>query len=107
MALLLITPWDTLANVAAYHYPWLPVRWIVGDAYNSVAHLQQFGQPLTVVVAERDSIVPARFGVALYESLSEPRRLLIIPRAEHNDWSDQLDANWWRDALAFLLVTNR
>jgi len=102
-ALLLITPWDTLANVAAHHYPWLPVRWIVGDAYNSVANLQGFVQPLMVVVAERDSIVPARFGAALHASIAAPRRLVTIPRAEHNDWSDHVDQQWWRNALAFLL----
>lgn len=105
-ALLLITPWDTLANVAAYHYPWLPVRWIVGDAYNNVANVQQMTWPLMVVVAERDSIVPARFGIALYETSKVPRRLIEIPGAEHNDWSEQIDADWWRNALAFLLPSS-
>ncbi len=102
-ALMLITPWDTLGNVAAHHYPWLPVRWIVGDGYNNVAHLLQFAQPLMVVVAERDSIVPAQFGIALYESIQGPRRLVTIKRAEHNDWADQVDVAWWHNALAFLL----
>ncbi|MBK9521635.1 MAG: alpha/beta hydrolase [Rhodocyclaceae bacterium] len=101
--LMLITPWDTLGNVASHHYPWLPVRWIVGDAYNSVTNLLQFTQPLMVVIAERDSIVPAQFGIALYESGQGLRRLVTIKHAEHNDWADQVDAAWWHNALAFLL----
>ena len=102
-ALLLITPWDTLANVAAHHYPWLPVRWLLGDSYNSVGNLRDFAQPTMVVVAERDDIVPARFGVVLYEGLTAPRNLISISRVGHNDWSDAVDALWWRNALAFLL----
>src|SRR5690349_4017307 len=34
--LLLITPWDRLEHVAAYHYPWLPVKWLLRDRYDSM-----------------------------------------------------------------------
>ena len=40
---LLITPWDRLENVASFHYPWLPVRWLLRDRYDSAAHLADFG----------------------------------------------------------------
>ena len=103
VSLLLITPWDTLANVAAYHYPWLPVRWLVGESYNSVSNLRDFAQPTMVVVAERDDIVPARFGVALYEGVTAPSKFISISGVGHNDWSDAVDAQWWRSALEFLL----
>ncbi len=102
-ALLLLTPWDRLESVASHHYPWLPVTWLLRDRYDSVAHLAAFGRPVMVVVAARDSIVPPRFGVALYEALGEPRRLTIIEGAGHNDWVGHVDAAWWRDAIAFLL----
>jgi alpha-beta hydrolase superfamily lysophospholipase len=49
--LLLITPWDRLEHVAAYHYPWLPVKWLLRDRYDSVTHLALFGHPVLVVVA--------------------------------------------------------
>lgn len=106
-ALLLITPWDRLENIAAYHYPWLPVKWLLRDRYDSVAHLASFGRPILVAVAERDSIVPARFGTALYESLSDPRRLTVLKAAEHNDWVARVDDTWWREAVTFLLGESR
>jgi len=105
--LLLITPWDRLANIAAYHYPWLPVKWLLRDHYDSVAHLASFGRPILVAVAERDSIVPARFGTALYESLSDPKRLIVLKAAEHNDWVARVDDTWWREAVTFLLGESR
>jgi uncharacterized protein len=101
-SLMLITPWDTLANVAAHHYPWLPVRWILGDAYDSANYLRHFAHPLFIVVSERDKIVPARFGVALYESDVGSRKLVTLHGAGHNDWPDRVDTDWWRDAMSFL-----
>ncbi|MBS1189709.1 MAG: hypothetical protein H6R10_1501 [Rhodocyclaceae bacterium] len=101
--LALITPWDRLENVASLHYTWLPVKWLLRDPYDSAAHLASFTGPVLVAVAERDSIVPARFGRALYESLTAPKCLVEIPGAEHTDWHDHLDENWCRQALTFLL----
>lgn len=101
--LLLITPWDTLSRVAAHHYPWLPVGLLLRDRYDSETHLRGFDRPAVVALAEHDSIVPARFGRALYEALSAPRRLELIPGAEHNDWVEHVDSAWWRRTVDFLL----
>jgi fermentation-respiration switch protein FrsA (DUF1100 family) len=60
-----------------------------------------------VVVAERDGIVPPRFGTALYQALGEPRRLVVIPGAGHNDWPARVDAAFWREAIDFLLAGSR
>ncbi|KVC65911.1 alpha/beta hydrolase [Burkholderia stagnalis] len=102
--LLLITPWDSLEHVASHHYPWLPVKWLLRDRYDSAAHLGSFGRPVVVAVAERDSIVPARFGKALYDALADPKRLTVMKSAEHNDWISVVDEAWWRHAIGFLLA---
>jgi pimeloyl-ACP methyl ester carboxylesterase len=102
-ALMLVTPWDSLANVAAHHYPWLPVRMLLRDRYDSGRNLQRFGKPVVVAIAERDSIIPRRFGDALYDGLPLPKKKLVIAGAEHNDWIAHVDAGWWREVLGFLL----
>ncbi len=102
-ALMLITPWDRLEHIASFHYPWLPVKWLLRDRYDSAAHLAGFGRPVLVVVAERDDIVPARFGQALYQGLDGPKQLRLLPQAGHNDWLAHIDAAWWAQALDFLL----
>src|SRR5262245_51025185 len=101
--LLLITPWDRLENIANHHYSWLPVKWLLRDGYDSVAHLASFDRPVVVAVAERDDIVPARFGIALYEAMKHPKRLTIFKSAGHNDWTALVEAGWWRETTTFLL----
>lgn len=101
--LLLITPWDRLENIANHHYAWLPVRWLLRDRYDSAANLARFDRPVVVTVAERDTIVPARFGIALHEALRAPKRLLKLPDVGHNDWIDSVDERWWREIVGFLL----
>jgi uncharacterized protein len=103
--LLLITPWDRLARVGAHHYPWLPVKWLLRDDYDSQMRLAKFDRPVVVVVAERDSIVPAHLGTALHAGLDGPKRLVVIKASDHNDWPDRVDATWWRTAIAFVLGT--
>lgn len=101
--LVLITPWDRLQQVASYHYPWLPVRWLLRDRYDSAAHLGAFERPVAVVIASNDDIVPARFGQALYASLAAPKRLWTLD-AGHNDWPLQLDARTWQQIVDFALA---
>lgn len=101
--LLLITPWDRLTNVGSYHYPWLPVSWLLRDRYDSAAHLADGDRPIVIVVAQNDSIVPARFGLALYERLSQPKKLMVLQATGHNDWPGGVDAAWWREAIDAVL----
>jgi hypothetical protein len=101
--LLLITPWDRLDNVAALHYPWLPVRSLLREGYDNVTALSGFDRPTVVVVAEDDRIVPARFGLALHAALGEPKHLLVIENGDHNDWAGRVTPAWWRAAVAMAL----
>ena len=96
--LLLITPWDRLAQVASHHYPWLPVKWLLRDQYDTATRLAGFDRPVVVAVAGQDSIVPARFGAALHAALRGPKHLLRIDGAGHNDWLDRVDVAWWQQA---------
>ena len=101
--LLLITPWDRLEHVATHHYPWLPVKWLLRDRYDTAARLAGFDRPVVVAIAEHDAIVPGQFGSALFDALGGPRQLVLIKGAGHNDWPNRVDAQWWRTTVAAAL----
>jgi len=86
--LVLVTPFDSIANVAADHFFWLPVRYLVRDRYDSLARVGQVRAPTLVVVAEHDEVVFRARSDALAAGLSPPlRHTLLVPGATHNDVS--------------------
>ncbi|MGD0277686.1 MAG: alpha/beta fold hydrolase [Smithella sp.] len=85
--IILITPWDTLASVAKSMFPFLPVKLVLTDKYDSIENLKSFKNKISVVGAERDEILPIKHAINLYDSLPEGRkRMWIIKGAGHNDW---------------------
>lgn len=105
--LVLITPWDQLANVAARHYWYLPVRWLLHDRFDSAANLTGYANPVAVLVAEQDTIIPPRHANALYEKLSSPKQLWRFTGAGHNSWPIQEQADWWLEVIEFTTLPIR
>lgn len=101
--LLLLTPFDSLANVAQFHYPLLPVRWIMLDQYPSMRWLENYPGRAVFVLAENDTIVPAPFGKNLYETFDGSKLLLIAGQSDHNDLLHSLTRAKWQQGLHFLL----
>lgn len=89
-ALVLRSPFTSLAEVGRVHYPWLPVAHVLVDRYPSIDRVGSLGAPLLVIAGERDTIVPARLSRRLYDAAPEPKRFVLIPGADHND-PDLLD----------------
>jgi uncharacterized protein len=102
--LLLVTPFDSLANVARHHYPLLPVGWILRDTYPSAEWLPAYPGPAAFLLAKNDTIVPARLGHALHALHPGPKFLLEDPLADHNDLISALPPAAWQKTLAFLLT---
>jgi pimeloyl-ACP methyl ester carboxylesterase len=101
--LLLLTPFDNLANVAQHHYPLLPVRWILRDQYPSADWLKNYHGPVAIILAEDDTIVPAKFGHKLHDMYEGPKLLILADQADHNDLLHTLPPSAWQEALQFLL----
>ena len=102
-AVVLMTPWDALPNVAAAAYPWAPVRLLLRDSYDSVANLAGFESRVAVLVAEGDEVIPAAHGQALHAALGAGARLWTFPGAGHNTWPSHPDAAWWDSVLGYAL----
>jgi hypothetical protein len=98
----LLTPWDTLPNLAQTIYWFLPARWLVRDKYDNVSSLSGFPGRVAVMVASHDEVIPKRHGLALYAALGGHKRLWVVANAGHNTWPDQVDTAWWREVMGFL-----
>ncbi len=101
--LLMVTPFTSLADVGSAHFPYLPVRLLLRDRYDSVEHLRDYSGPMAVLLAAGDRVVPARLGRELYEGYSGPKRLWEIEGADHNTLFDRTGSDLWEEILSFLL----
>lgn len=102
--LVLVTPFTALPDVAAHHYPFLPVRMLLSERYDNVAALKKYHRPVAFLLAGRDEVIPTKFGRNLYESYAGAKRLWIQENAMHNDLDYDPRAAWWRDVTDFLLT---
>lgn len=84
-ALILRSPFTSLTDVAARHYPWLPVELLLTDRYPSAERIERITAPLLVVAGERDTLIPALQSQRLFERSIAAKRLVLVPGAGHND----------------------
>ena len=98
----LITPWDSLSDLARSKYWFLPVRWMLKDKYDNVANLSNYRGPVAVVMAGQDKIIPNRLTRRLYKALPEPKHLWIFPKSGHNSWPSGSGEPWWGEMMNFL-----
>jgi hypothetical protein len=83
--LVLVTPFDSLENVAARHYPVFPVRLLLRDRYDSVKLAPLVAAPTLIVAAEHDEIVPRSSAGALHAAFRPGiATLVVVPGASHN-----------------------
>ena len=84
-ALILRSPFSSLTAVARIHYPFLPVRWLLQDRFESIDRIASVGCPVLVLAGERDRLIPVEESRRLFEAAVEPKHLALIPGARHND----------------------
>ena len=84
-ALVLRSPFTSLADVGRVHYPWLPVGRVLIDRYPSIDRIGSLTAPLLVIAGDRDDIVPESLSKRLYDAAPDPKRYLLVPGAGHND----------------------
>ncbi|HEX6316813.1 MAG TPA: alpha/beta hydrolase [Gemmatimonadaceae bacterium] len=84
-ALVLRSPFTSLADMGRLHYPMLPVRLMLRDHYLSLERAPALTCPTLVIAGERDSIIPIENSRRLFDAIAAPKRFVAIPRADHND----------------------
>lgn len=85
LALVLRSPFTSLADVGRAHYPSLPVGLLLRDRYASIDRVTRLTSPLLVITGDEDEVVPVSQSERLYAAAPEPKRLVRIDATGHND----------------------
>ncbi|MGE0564055.1 MAG: alpha/beta hydrolase [Pseudolabrys sp.] len=86
--MILDAPFTAAVDVAAAVYPFVPVRWLMKDQFNSAARIGKVDMPLLVLHGERDHVIPISFGEKLFALAREPKRMVRFPNGTHVDLDD-------------------
>lgn len=75
-----------MTDVAASMYPWLPVRLVMSNRYNSVRRLQRYEGPLFQCHGTADEVVPISLAQKLFDaSPSTLKQFYQVHYGRHND----------------------
>jgi uncharacterized protein len=84
-ALVLENTFTSLPDVAAFHYPWLPVKTLMRTRMDSAAKIGKFHGPLLQVHGDADTIIPFVIGQQLHAAANQPKTFVTIAGGDHND----------------------
>jgi pimeloyl-ACP methyl ester carboxylesterase len=103
-AVVLVTPFDSLVEVARHHYPFLPVGTLLRHPFDSASRAPGITAPLLCIAGTRDEVIPAVHARRLYEAWGGPKRWLLLEEAGHNT----IDSHplFWRNVADFLVNTH-
>ena len=99
-AVILVTPFDSLVNVAKAHYPIFPVGWLLRHRFDSAALAPEIAAPGLFLTASHDQIVPPRFAANLERVWGGSVTAVRVDGTDHN--TIETAPVYWEAIRAFL-----
>jgi fermentation-respiration switch protein FrsA (DUF1100 family) len=82
-ALVLDSPYSSIADVAAAAYRFVPVRTLLRDPFRNDLLIGSVNVPTLIVHGTKDSVVPIRFGEKLFALANPPKEFWRVEGAVH------------------------
>lgn len=95
--LVLVTPYDSIAEVASVHYSYFPVRWLVQDKFESWRFAPRVTAPTTIIAAGADTVVPPAHARRLFKHF--PPGMAVMHLVEGADHQTIVESAQYADAL--------
>jgi fermentation-respiration switch protein FrsA (DUF1100 family) len=83
-AMVLVSTFTSIPDMARTIYPWLPARWLLRNRFDSLAKIGRCCRPLFVAHGTADRLVPFRQGERLFAAAPEPKRFFPMRGYDHN-----------------------
>jgi fermentation-respiration switch protein FrsA (DUF1100 family) len=84
-ALVLLSAFTKLPELAAERYPWLPTSWIVRSQFDNLAKLPKVTAPTFIAHSRDDERVPFTQAERLFEAANAPKQSLWLEGAKHRE----------------------
>lgn len=93
--LILVTPFNSLEEIAEQQYPWVPVKWLLKDRFESGKYAAHIRVPTLLLAASDDEVIGRSSTQRLFESFPQGvATLKVVPDSGHNSISGR--GEYWR-----------
>ena len=99
-AVVLVSPYDSVRNIASSRYPFVPVDWLLKHPFDSIGRAPGIVTPALMLVAERDAVIEPFRSRLLGKAWGGPVDVREVPGADHNSISRA--AGYWPAIEEFL-----
>ncbi len=82
---ILEAPFTAAVDVAAAAYPFVPIRLLMWDRFESLEAARSLRMPVMVTYGSRDEVVPHAQFDRLYAAIGAPKMRHVVESASHND----------------------
>ena len=104
--IVLVTPFDSMADVAQHHYWFLLAKWLIKDKFDNLKNLNDYLGNAAMLLAEQDEIIPNKLSLKLFETLHHPKKLWSFKGANHNTLPLNRELPWWQEVMQFVSGQN-
>lgn len=87
-AVVLESPYTSLIDVAAWQFPYIPVRWLMWDRFDTLSRIGEVSAPVLVMHGDKDVVVPQDFGRQVFAAAKAPKESLWLEGRGHNEIFD-------------------
>ena len=105
-ALILASTFTSAVNLGSELYPFLPVRLVSRNRYETLQRLRDVRAPVLVIHSPQDDIIPFAHGQRLFDAAGEPKAMLTIAGG-HNEGFVFVRDEWIAKLAQFLERTEQ
>ncbi len=77
--LILVTPYESIAAIAKFQYPWLPIEKMLRHPFRAIDFAPRIKMPALVLLSEFDEVIPIESGQKLGEALGGRKEIITLP----------------------------
>ena len=82
-SVILESPFTSIENSAKIYYPYLPVKLLLKDRFDSINKIEMINIPILIMHGEKDDVVPIFMGKELFDKANNPKHSYFTPDDDH------------------------
>ena len=99
-AVVLVTPYDSVAEIARHRFPYCATQYLLKHRFNAIEFARRARAPALILLAEFDTVIPEHHALRLIDAWAGQKEVILIQNTNHSDIQEHLHS--WQAIADFL-----